>query len=165
MPTAFHATPLTPQQQTQRNTCSLSLLKKKKKGFFHLGCDTVIRGSEHLIPGVNANQSGVLLFPRQGTVSFQIYENLLHCLFEKPSLSPSPKSRYFFKKKMASELLLFLILILSLSPHPSSSLLSVSLLSGLLISPWRHWVSLPVGNQTQCTNLRVPFCHQQADHV
>ena len=73
MPTDLTPPPYPPTTNTAKYMLPQSPKKKKKKRLFHLRCDTVIRGSEHLIPGVNANQSGVLLFPRQGTVSFQIY--------------------------------------------------------------------------------------------
>ena len=74
MPTDLTPPPYPPTTNTAKYMLPQSpKKKKKKKRLFHLRCDTVIRGSEHLIPGVNANQSGVLLFPRQGTVSFQIY--------------------------------------------------------------------------------------------
>lgn len=97
--------PHSKQQQTHQNTRSLHLLyrggKKRKRGEkapFPLGCDTVIRGSEHLIPGVNVNQPGVLLFPKTGNC---ILPNLL----EPPplplwktffvTLFPSPDTLFF----------------------------------------------------------------------
>lgn len=78
MPTARSPTATT-NQRTKINACSGSLRawrggrggrgkgeekKRKKRGgkLFSISVATVIRGREHLIPGVNANQPGVLLF-------------------------------------------------------------------------------------------------------
>lgn len=101
MPTDLHTTPYPPTTNTTRNTCSLSLLKKKKKKAFPSPLRHSDKGNPDITitPGVNANQSGVLLFPRQGTVSFKFIRTSSTASLKNLLCHPLPSPDTSLKKK------------------------------------------------------------------